>query len=183
MQIIFRDFKLGSNYIILNASLFLIMSSIFPLASIVEINQLSNLGPFLILLISIILNFNYIPQIYKEDYKDGTLELLLIAKDSYNIILSKVTAHFLINILSILLIFPIIVIFYNLPTNIALITFLSLINLSLYSAFICNLLSLIDLYFKYTNHLLMILIFPLLMPILILTSMVILNFQTNPTIL
>lgn len=180
-QIIMRDFSIAyqANYILINSCLFLVLSSMFPLASIVDPIELPRLGPFLILLISIILNFNYISQIYKEDFKDGSLELLLINYDCFGIVTAKIISHFTINYLSAFLILPIIKVFYNLSFEITVLTAINLLNLLLYTSFICNLLALIDLYFKYSNNLLMILIFPLLIPVLILSSLNILNFQNG----
>lgn len=108
-------FRQRMNYI--NALLFyVIVVALFPLCVSPDPKQLAIIAPGVIwvaALLSILLGLN---QLFYQDYHDGTLEQMLISPHPLSlVVLAKITAHWLVTGLPLLIITPLLALFLSLP--------------------------------------------------------------------
>ncbi|HFB64465.1 MAG TPA: heme exporter protein CcmB [Aeromonadales bacterium] len=97
---------------------FVITVSLFPLAVTPEGKLLTQMGPGVIWVAALLATMLSLESLYRDDYHDGTLELLLIQSDSpYLVVLAKILSHWLSSGLALVLISPLLAMMLHLNVN------------------------------------------------------------------
>ncbi len=95
---------------------FLIVVSLFPLGVGTEKQTLRILGPGVVWVAALLASMLALERLFAADHEDGTLEqMLLTAQPLALLVLAKVTAHWLLTGLPLVLIAPLIALQYQLP--------------------------------------------------------------------
>jgi len=86
---------------------FVITVSLFPLAVTPEGNLLIQMGPGIIWVAALLATMLSLESIYRDDYFDGTLELLMLQSGSaYQMVMAKVISHWISSGLPLIIISP-----------------------------------------------------------------------------
>ena len=97
---------------------FLIVASLFPIGVSPEPNFLSQLAPGLLWVAALLATLLSMESLFKSDFEDGSLEQLLLSPQPlFLIVLSKVTAHWLMSGLALTLIAPLLGVMLFLPSE------------------------------------------------------------------
>lgn len=87
---------------------FLITVSLFPLAVSPENNLLERIGSGVIWVAALLASMLSLESMYRDDFQDGTLELLLLQSGSpYQVVLAKIFSHWLTSGLPLVLLSPV----------------------------------------------------------------------------
>ncbi len=94
---------------------FVITVSLFPLAVTPESKLLTQMGPGVIWVAALLATMLSLESLYREDYHDGTLELLLVQSGSpFLVVLAKIIAHWLSSGLTLVIISPLLAVMLHL---------------------------------------------------------------------
>jgi heme exporter protein B len=97
---------------------FVIVSSLFPLAVGPEPELLKQLAPGVVWVAALLATMVSLNRIFNQDYIDGSLEQLLLTPHPLSVlVLAKITAHWLLIGLPLLLITPILAVQWHIPTS------------------------------------------------------------------
>lgn len=163
---------------------FIVVVSLFPLAIGAEPAVLRNIGPGVIWVASLLAVILSLDKLYQNDFEDGTLEQLLLSPQSdLTWIGAKILAHWLVTGLPLLILSPLVGLFFHLNINMILALLVSLLlgtpTLSLLGAIGSSL----TVGLRSSGILLAMLVLPLYIPILIFgTSAVVTAGQGLPVL-
>ena len=97
---------------------FLVVISLFPLGVGTEDKTLKQIAPGVVWIAALLASTLALDRLFSSDYMDGTLEQLALAPQSMSImVLAKMVAHWLLTGLPLVLISPLVGLFYHLPTD------------------------------------------------------------------
>ena len=97
---------------------FLIVISLFPLGVGSEDTTLKKIAPGVVWIAALLASTLALDRLFANDYLDGTLEQLTLAPQSLSImVFAKMIAHWLLTGLPLVLIAPLVGLFYHLPTD------------------------------------------------------------------
>ncbi len=97
---------------------FVITVSLFPLAVSPEGKMLAQIGPGVIWVSALLATMLSLEGLYRDDYLDGTLELLLLQSGSpYKVVIAKIFAHWLTSGLPLIIISPMLGVMMHLDAN------------------------------------------------------------------
>ena len=97
---------------------FLIVISLFPLGVGSEDATLKKIAPSVVWIAALLASTLALDRLFANDYLDGTLEQLTLAPQSLSVmVFAKMIAHWLLTGLPLVLIAPLVGLFYHLPTN------------------------------------------------------------------
>ncbi len=95
---------------------FLIVISLFPLGVGIESEVLRRIGPGVVWVAALLASMLALERLFASDFADGTLEQMLLVPQPLGIVVfAKVTAHWLLTGLPLVLIAPLIGLQYHLP--------------------------------------------------------------------
>ena len=150
---------------------FVMVITLFPLALGAEIALLKRIAPAIIWVAALLASLMSIDNLFRSDYDDGSLELMVMTPHSLSIlVLAKVTAHWLLSSVPLLLISPLMGIMLHMDADVIGVLLLTLLLgmpvLSLIGGIAVGL----TLGLRKGGALLAILVLPLYVPILIFAS-------------
>ena len=97
---------------------YLIVASLFPLATTPERGMLALIGPGVLWVAALLASLLSLPRLFAGDYADGTLEQMLVAPQPLAVVvLAKIGAHWLLTGLPLALVAPLIGLQYGLPPD------------------------------------------------------------------
>ena len=97
---------------------FIVVISLFPLGVGTEDKILKQIAPGVVWIAALLASTLALERLFATDYDDGTLELLALAPTSLSIIVfAKIIAHWLLTGLPLVLISPLVGLFYHLPLD------------------------------------------------------------------
>jgi heme exporter protein B len=97
---------------------FVVVASLFPLGVGPEPNQLRAMGAGVAWIAALLAALLSLPRLFAADYADGTLEQMLVSPQPLAVVvLSKITAHWLLSGLPLALVAPLIGLQYGLPVD------------------------------------------------------------------
>lgn len=97
---------------------FIIAVSLFPMAITPLPEQLQAIGPGVIWVSALLASLLSLNSLFRQDQQSGVIDLYLLSPNSlFGLLLSKITAHWLMTGLPLVLIAPILGIFLQLPTS------------------------------------------------------------------
>ena len=97
---------------------FLVVISLFPLGVGTEVETLKEIAPGVVWIAALLASTLALDRLFASDYLDGTLEQLSLTPQSLPVmVLAKMVAHWLLTGLPLVLISPLVGLFYHLPTN------------------------------------------------------------------
>lgn len=104
---------------LVNPILFFILTvSLFPLAVTPDGALLGQIGSGIIWVSALLAAMLSLESMYRDDYLDGTLELLLLQSGSaYKVVLAKIFSHWLTTGLPLVLISPLLAVMMQIPTS------------------------------------------------------------------
>ena len=107
---------------------FAIVVTLFPLGIGTDPTLLARIAPGIIWVAALLAALLSFERLFKDDYLDGTLEQMLLAPHSLNgLVTAKVLAHWLLTGLPILLVSPLLAVFLSLDINAFIALFLTLL--------------------------------------------------------
>jgi heme exporter protein B len=107
---------------------FIIVASLFPLGIGPEPQLLKKLAPGVLWVGALLATMLSLPRLFAEDYRDGTLEQLVLAPQPLGLtVIGKVLAHWLVSGLPLALLAPVLGIQFDLETDALLILTVSLL--------------------------------------------------------
>ncbi len=97
---------------------FLVVISLFPLGVGTEDKTLKQIAPGVVWIAALLASTLALERLFSSDYVDGTLEQLALAPQSMSVmVLAKMVAHWLLTGLPLVLISPLVGLFYHLPSH------------------------------------------------------------------
>lgn len=97
---------------------FLIVISLFPLGVGSEAATLKKIAPGVVWIAALLASTLALDRLFSNDYLDGTLEQLTLAPQSLSImVFAKMIAHWLLTGLPLVIVAPLVGLFYHLPTD------------------------------------------------------------------
>ena len=97
---------------------FLVVISLFPLGVGTEDKTLKQIAPGVVWIAALLASTLALDRLFANDYLDGTLEQLTLAPQSLPVmVLAKMVAHWLLTGLPLVLISPLVGLFYHLPAG------------------------------------------------------------------
>jgi heme exporter protein B len=97
---------------------FLVVISLFPLGVGTEDKTLKQIAPGVVWIAALLASTLALDRLFSSDYMDGTLEQLALAPQSMSMmVFAKMVAHWLLTGLPLVLISPLVGLFYHLPTD------------------------------------------------------------------
>ncbi|MFT5521698.1 MAG: heme exporter protein B [Enterobacterales bacterium] len=104
---------------IINPILFFILTvTLFPLAVTPDGQVLAQIGSGIIWVSALLAAMLSLESMYRDDYHDGTLELLLLQSGSpYKVVLAKIIAHWLTTGLPLVIISPLLAVMMQIPSG------------------------------------------------------------------
>jgi len=154
---------------IINPLLFFILTvTLFPLAVTPDGQVLAQIGSGIIWVSALLAAMLSLESMYRDDYHDGTLELLLLQSGSpYQVVLAKIIAHWLTTGLPLVIISPLLAVMMQIPSG----AFLALILTLLIGTAVLSLIGSVGMGLtvglRNGGVLLSLLVLPLYIPILI----------------
>lgn len=95
---------------------FMVVISLFPLGVGTEDKTLKQIAPGVVWIAALLASTLALDRLFASDYLDGTLEQLVLAPQSLSVmVFSKMLAHWLLTGLPLVLISPLVGLFYHLP--------------------------------------------------------------------
>ncbi|GAA0414670.1 heme exporter protein CcmB [Cocleimonas flava] len=95
---------------------FIVVISLFPLGISTEDQLLKQIAPGVVWVAALLASTLALDRLFSDDYEDGTLEQMTLAPVSLPIVvLAKIIAHWLLTGLPLVLISPLVGLFYHLP--------------------------------------------------------------------
>jgi heme exporter protein B len=150
---------------------FLMVSTLVPLAVAPEPERLAKLASGMIWIMALLATLLSIESLFSEDFRDGSLEQMLISPDLLVMpVLGKITAHWLVIGLPLTLVSPLIAIWFSLPVVALLPMILSLAIGTAVLSFVGAVGAALTLPLRQGGVLLTLLVMPLYMPVLIFGS-------------
>jgi len=114
-----RDFRLAMRRrtdVLTTLFFFVIVVSLFPLGAGTEKQVLRILGPGVVWVAALLASMLALERLFAADHEDGTLEQMLLTPQPLSVlVLAKVTAHWLLTGLPLVIIAPLICLQYQLP--------------------------------------------------------------------
>ncbi|RLA04179.1 MAG: heme exporter protein CcmB [Gammaproteobacteria bacterium] len=104
---------------LLNPILFFVLTvTLFPLAVSPDGEMLGQIGSGIIWVAALLAAMLSLESMYRDDYHDGTLELLLLQSGSpYQVVLAKIISHWLTTGLPLVVISPLLAVMMQIPTT------------------------------------------------------------------
>jgi heme exporter protein B len=97
---------------------FMVVISLFPLAASTEDKFLQEIAPSIVWIAALLASTLALDRLFASDHLDGTLEQLALAPQSLSMmVFAKMVAHWLLTGLPLVLISPLVGLFYHLPSN------------------------------------------------------------------
>ncbi len=97
---------------------FLVVISLFPLGVSIEDEVLKRIAPGVVWIAALLASTLALDRLFSADYEDGTLERIVLAPSSLSVLVfAKILAHWLLTGLPLVLISPLVGLFYHLPMN------------------------------------------------------------------
>lgn len=97
---------------------FIIIITLFPLGIGPEMNTLSRIAPGIIWVAALLSTLLSLDRLFKSDYNDGSLEQMLLSPHPiFILVLAKITAHWLLTGLPLILIAPLLAVLLHLNEN------------------------------------------------------------------
>ena len=97
---------------------FIVVISLFPLGVGTEEKVLKNIAPGVVWIAALLASTLALDRLFSADYEDGTLEKIILAPHSLSMsVFAKIIAHWLLTGLPLVLISPLVGLFYHLPLN------------------------------------------------------------------
>lgn len=97
---------------------FIVVISLFPLGVGTEDEILKKLAPGAVWIAALLASTLALDRLFSADYEDGTLEQIILAPSSLSVLVfAKILAHWLLTGLPLVLISPLVGIFYHLPMH------------------------------------------------------------------
>lgn len=97
---------------------FLVVISLFPLGVSTEDEILKQIAPGVVWIAALLASTLALDRLFSADYEDGTLEKIVLAPSSLSVLVfAKILAHWLLTGLPLVLISPLVGLFYHLPMN------------------------------------------------------------------
>lgn len=97
---------------------FVVVISLFPLGVGTEEAVLKNIAPGVVWIAALLASTLALDRLFSADYEDGTLEKIVLAPSSLSVsVFAKILAHWLLTGLPLVLISPLVGLFYHLPAN------------------------------------------------------------------
>ncbi len=107
---------------------FVVVISLFPLGVGTEEAVLKKIAPGVVWIAALLASTLALDRLFSADYEDGTLEKIVLAPSFLSIsVLAKILAHWLLTGLPLVLISPLVGLFYHLPINTILVMMLVLL--------------------------------------------------------
>ncbi len=153
---------------VVKSSLLSIFTVFIALGVMQKNHEMNNLLPYLLVIIPILASINHIDRIFYDDYKSGNLEFLLISYSAGTIVTVKATSIFLAIIFTIICSTGFSSLFFNISLDISLNVLVSSIFVTIIVTVIMIMIGSIRIYFERNSGILSAIIFPFLIPILIL---------------
>ena len=101
---------------------FIVVISLFPLGVGTEDEILKQMAPGVVWIAALLASTLALERLFLSDYEDGTLEQLVLAPTSLSVLVfGKIVAHWLLTGLPLVLISPLVGLFYHLPLDTVLI--------------------------------------------------------------
>jgi len=98
---------------------FALIVTLFPLAMGPEVTLLRRIAPAVVWIAALLAALLSMHRIFQDDYTDGTLDHLLLAPTSLlHIVLAKITAHWMVAGLPIIMLTPLLALFLGIPFNV-----------------------------------------------------------------
>ena len=160
--------------------LFIIMIFFIISISYVEKNIITELLPLMVWISCLLICVLNLETIFKEDYDDGTLDMFII-KDNHieRDIVAKITSHWILSNLPIVIIAPILTIILGLDTNTSLVLFITLIIGTPTMSLIGSIAAALTISLKKNKILVSIIVLPMYIPILIFGTSAVNNSYFN----
>ena len=147
---------------------FIIVTSLFPLGIGPERQTLQTIAPGIVWVAALLASMLSLGRIFGNDYRDGTLEqLLLTPQPAYLIVLAKVLAHWLVSEVPLVIIAPVLGLQFGLSENTLLIVVVSLLLGTPVLSLIGAIGAALTLGLRAANVLVALLVLPLYIPVLI----------------
>lgn len=147
---------------------FVIVVSLFPLGVGPEMNLLRSMGPGVVWVAALLAVMMSLSHLFASDYADGTLEQMLLSPHPLTLLVAgKVTSHWLVTGLPLVLISPILGLQYNLSGNAVGVLALSLLLGTPVLSMIGAIGAALTLGLRGSGSLLALLVLPLYIPVLI----------------
>ena len=97
---------------------FVVVISLFPLGVGTEEKILQQMAPGVVWIAALLASTLALDRLFSADYEDGTLEKIVLAPSSLSVsVFAKILAHWLLTGLPLVLISPLVGLFYHLPMN------------------------------------------------------------------
>jgi len=97
---------------------FVVVISLFPLGVGTEEEVLRKIAPGVVWIAALLASTLALDRLFSADYEDGTLEQIVLAPSSLSVsVFAKILAHWLLTGLPLVLISPLVGLFYHLPMN------------------------------------------------------------------
>lgn len=97
---------------------FVVVISLFPLGVGTEEVVLKKMAPGVVWIAALLASTLALDRLFSADYDDGTLEKIVLAPSSLSVLVfAKILAHWLLTGLPLVLISPLVGLFYHLPVN------------------------------------------------------------------
>ena len=97
---------------------FVVVISLFPLGVGTDDETLKRIAPGVVWIAALLASTLALDRLFSADYDDGTLERIVLAPSSLSVsVFAKILAHWLLTGLPLVLISPLVGLFYNVPIN------------------------------------------------------------------
>ena len=150
---------------------FVMVITLFPLALGAEIALLKRIAPAIIWVAALLASLMSIENLFRADYDDGSLELMIMTPHSLSVlVLAKVTAHWLLSSLPLLLISPLMGLMLHMDSDVIGVLLLTLLLGMPVLSLIGGIAVALTLGLRKGGALMAILVLPLYVPILIFAS-------------
>ncbi|MDD5229232.1 MAG: heme exporter protein CcmB [Methylococcales bacterium] len=150
---------------------FVMVITLFPLALGAEIALLKRIAPAIIWVAALLASLMSIDNLFRADYDDGSLELMIMTPHSLSIlVLAKVTAHWLLSSVPLLFIAPLMGLMLHMDSDVIGVLLLTLLLGMPVLSLIGGIAVALTLGLRKGGALLAILVLPLYVPILIFAS-------------
>lgn len=150
---------------------YVIVVSLFPLGVGSDPDVLRGLAPGVIWVAALLATMLSLPRLFAEDYRDGSLEQLLLAATPLPLlVLSKIAAHWISSGLLLALLSPLLALQFDLPAGAAWVLFVSLLLGAPLLSLVGAVISALTLGARGGGVLLSLLVLPLYVPVLVFGS-------------
>jgi len=155
---------------------FIIVASLFPLATTPNIKTLQTIGPGVIWVSALLATLLSLPKLFKDDFEDGSLEtMLLSAQPTSLLIFAKVFAHWCLFGLPLLIVSPLIAFMYHLSAQAIFILFITLFIGTPLLSFLGAIIAALTVGLRNSGILLALILLPLYVPALIFATTAVLG--------